>query len=62
MCVCVCVCVCVYLGSISSLLHISLNYVDFFCLQIFVYVFSGCRIDFYGIQWKFVNETPMTNL
>ena len=40
------VCVCVYLSSISSLMHISLNNVDIFCLYIFVYVLLGCRIDF----------------
>ena len=33
--VCVCVCVCVYFGSISSLIHISLNNIHIFCLHIF---------------------------
>ena len=32
--VCVCVCVCVYFGSISSLIQISLNIIDMFCLHI----------------------------
>ncbi len=53
-CVCVCyvcnLCLCmyvyVYLGSISSLMHISLNVIDMFCLHIFVYVLSSCQIDF----------------
>ena len=49
-CVCVCVCVhvrvCAYLGSISSLMHISLNNIDIFGLHIFVLVFSSCCIDF----------------
>ena len=50
LCVCVCVCtctnVCVYLGSISSLIYISLNNIDILCLEIFVYIPSSCRIDF----------------
>ena len=41
----VCVCVCIYLGSISSLMHISLNNIDIF----------------YSIWWKLVDETPITN-
>ena len=35
-----------YLGSISSLIHISLNNIDMFCLHIFVYVLSCCQINF----------------
>ena len=38
---CVCVCVCVYLGSISSLRHISLNSIDILCIQIFVFILSS---------------------
>ena len=60
-CECVCVCVCVYLGSISSLMHISLNNIDMFCLHIFVYVLSQLIDWFYGIRWQFFNETPITN-
>ena len=37
-CVCVCVCVCVYFDSIFSLIHISLNIIDIFCLHIFSFV------------------------
>ena len=36
----------VYLGSISSLMHISLNNIDIFCLHNFVYVLSSYRIEF----------------
>ena len=43
--ICVCVCVCVYFGSISSLIHISLNIIDIFCLYIFLLFLSNCRID-----------------
>ena len=44
MCVCVCVCVC--FGSISSLIHISLNIIDIFCLHIsFLLNLSNCCID-----------------
>ena len=46
MCVCVCVCVCVYFGSISSLIQISLNIINVFCLHIFFWVRSHCRIAF----------------
>ena len=42
---CVCVCVCVYLGSISSLMHISLNDIDLFCLHVFACVLSVCPIE-----------------
>ena len=46
MCVCVCVCVCVYLGSISSLMQISLNIIDILCLHIFFRIRSNSRITF----------------
>ena len=46
MCVCVCVCVCVCLGSIPSLIQISLNIIDIFCSHIFLLILSYCRIDF----------------
>ena len=39
-CVCVCVSVCVYFGSISSLIHISLNIID-----IFWYISTGFKIN-----------------
>ena len=40
---CVCVCVCVYLGSIPSLIYISLNNKDILRIYIFVYILSrGC--------------------
>ena len=45
MCVCVCVCVCVCFGSISSLIHISLNIIDIFCLHVFLLILSNCRFD-----------------
>ena len=50
---CICLCACVYLGSISSLKHISLNNVDIFCRHIFVYVLLIFRIDFMvsGANW-----------
>ena len=41
-----CVCVCVCIGSISSLIHISLNIIEIFCLHIFLLILSYCRIDF----------------
>ena len=45
--------VCLYLGSISSFAHISLNNIDLFCLHIFIYLVSSCRIDFivFGVNW-----------
>ena len=53
MCVCVCVCVCVYLGSISSLMQISLNIIDILCLHIFFWIRSNSRITFivFGGNW-----------
>ena len=53
MCVCVCVCVCVYFGSISSLIYISLNIIDIFCLHILLLILSDCRIDLmiFGGNW-----------
>ena len=49
--VCVCVCVCVYFGSISSLIQISLNIIDIFCLHIFFWIRSYSRI-------AFINQFP----
>ena len=46
MCVCVCVCACVHFGSISSLIQISLNIIDIYCLHIFFLILSYCRFDF----------------
>ena len=61
--VCVCVCVCVCFGSISSLIHISLNNEDSFCLRILVSVLSGCCIDFMVSGWNWLmNPPPVTNL
>ena len=37
---------CVYFGSISSLIQISLNIIDIFCLHIFFWIRSHCRIAF----------------
>ena len=50
---CVCVCVCVYFGSISSLIQMSLNIIDIFCLHIFFWIRSYCRIAFivFGRNW-----------
>ena len=39
-------CVCVYLGSISSLMQISLNIIDILCLHIFFWIRSNSRITF----------------
>ena len=33
-------------GSISSLIQISLNIIDIFCLHIFLLIFSSCPIYF----------------
>ena len=41
-----CVCVYVYLGSISSLMQISLNIIDILCLHIFFWIRSNSRITF----------------
>ena len=41
----ICVCVCVYLGSISSLIHIWLYFIDIFCLHIFLLILSSCCIS-----------------
>ena len=67
-CVCVCVCVCrilyiyiyiyVYLGSISSLMHISLNIIDIFCLHIFLLILSYCRIDFIIFDGNWLMNLP----
>ena len=54
MCVCVCVCVCVYLGSIYSLMHISLNNVRIFCLYIYIYMLLSCHIDFMVLGWNWL--------
>ena len=43
-----CVCVCVYLGSISLLIHMSLNNIDIFCLPVFVFILSSRRFSFIG--------------
>ena len=43
---CVCVCVWVYLGSISSLMQISLNIIDILCLHILFWIRSNSRITF----------------
>ena len=43
---CVFVCVCVYLGSISSLMQISLNIIDILCLHIFFWICSNSRLTF----------------
>ena len=40
-----CVCVCVF-GQHFFIMHISLNNMDIFCLHMFVFVLSSCRIDF----------------
>ena len=42
-----------YIGSISSLIQISLNIIHVFCLHIFMLVLSYCRIDFivFGGNW-----------
>ena len=37
---------CVYLGSISSLMQISLNIIDILCLHIFIWIRSNSRITF----------------
>ena len=64
MCVCVCVCVkiymCVYvyLASISSLMHISWKNVDKFCLHLFVYILSSCRIDFMVSDGNWLMKLP----
>ena len=49
----ICVCVCVYLGSISSLMQISLNIIDILCLHIFFWIRSYSRITFivFGGNW-----------
>ena len=36
----------VYFGSISSLIQISFNILDIFCLHIFLLILSYCRSDF----------------
>ena len=48
LCVCVCIYVYIYIyfGSISSLIQISLNIIDIFCLHIFLLIHSYCRIAF----------------
>ena len=56
-CLCVCVCVCVF-GQISSLMHISLNNKDIFCLLIFVYVLLSCCIDFMISGWNWYRKLP----
>ena len=52
---------CPYLGSISSLIYISLNKIDILCLHIFVYILSSCCVDFYGIRRELVDETLIIN-
>ena len=42
----VCMYVYVYLGSISSLMQISLNIIDILCLHIFFWIRSNSRITF----------------
>ena len=37
-----------YFDSISSLIEISLNIIDIFCLHIFFWIRSYCRIAFIG--------------
>ena len=36
----------IHIGSICSLIQISLNMIDIFCLHIFLLILSYCRIDF----------------
>ena len=36
----------IYIDSIYSLIQISLNIIDIFCLHIFLLILSYCRIDF----------------
>ena len=58
--VCVCVCECISLDRISSLMHISLNNIDIFCLHIFVYALSSYCIDFMISGGNYVDETPIS--
>ena len=49
----------VYLGSISSLMHISLNNIEILCLYIFcIYPFKLLH-SFLGIRRELSNETPI---
>ena len=43
----------IYIGSISSLIQISLNIIDIFCLHIFFWIRSFCRVAFivFGRNW-----------
>ena len=62
--VCVCVCVCLYFGSISSLIQISLNIIDIFCLHIFLLILSYWRIDFIvfgGDNYKTILKVKATH-
>ena len=45
-----------YLGSISSLMHFSLNNIDMFCLHIFIHILSSCRSGFIesGGNWLMI--------
>ena len=44
-------CVCMYIfGSISSLIQISFNIIDIFCLHMFFFIRSYSRIAFISIQ------------
>ena len=47
---CVCVCVYVYLGSISSLIQISLNIIDILCLHIFFWIRSNLSSKHYILE------------
>ena len=51
-----CVCVCVYLGSISSLMQISLNIIDILCLHIFFWIRSNSRITFIVFGEKIITD------
>ena len=44
----------VYLGSISSLMQISLNMIDIFCLHIFFWIRSNSRITFIVFGGKLI--------
>ena len=51
--VCIYIYIYVYLGSISSLMQISLNIIDILCLHIFFWIRSNSRITFivFGGNW-----------
>ena len=48
--------ICIYIGSFSSLIHISLNIIDIFCLHILLLILSYCRIDFITINSFYPNQ------